>query len=157
MHEHLIGYLKDNRDQIVENWLMAANPGALAGEEKNENDSLVSLDFLMEIFDVIIDLIKYERTPREVSQKAHSHNPISPTTPTKQDTLAERLCGELCQSGISAFKSVTDETWDSASEFEASTKAYHTEIIALAFKRFFKEGLDRFCSQAGPAPPREMP
>ena len=119
MHDHLVGYLKDNRDHIIESWLTEANIPShhLMGEEAEEKSGLVPLAFYAEAFDTILHIIKTGKAPSGIFQTVHLDDFLGVTCACKQRCFGGRVCIELHDAGLQAFMSVFDEDWDADHEF----------------------------------------
>ena len=123
MHEHLISYLSDNRDQIIENWLLEAEiPPPIEGDSSSDSQGVVPLAFLNYGFEAVIQILNTGHLPADRDGTMHLRDFLGFTCSCKERCFGGRVCMELHDSGLAAFLSVFDETWDADHEFTQSDR-----------------------------------
>ncbi len=138
MHQRLVSYLRDNRDQIVENWLTEAElPAPQAAAGSSENEGIVPYAFFSEAFDAVLCVIETgdSRTARSSSPQLASF--LGQTCECRSRTFGGRVCMELHDSGLTAFMSVFSEDWDVGHEFNEMDRENSAEQINHALSGFF--------------------
>lgn len=162
MHERLISYLRDNRDQIIENWLTAADLPLPANAIPFEGvQGTVPLAFLEGTFERILSRI--EGAPCRCNGHAKRQQPLEEEEPQgfypKVETngnghlhlddflnvtcacalrrVGGRVCIELRNSGIEAFFSVFENGWDAEAEFNDFERERCKELISNALTATF--------------------
>ncbi|MGJ8638474.1 MAG: hypothetical protein ACSHYA_03700 [Opitutaceae bacterium] len=115
MHTRLINYLKDNRDQVIENWLTEAEVPTPDGSVSETG--VVPYAFFADAFDTVIDIISNGEPAKDEQNKIHINDFIGATCDCKQRHSGGRVCIELHDSGLTAFMSIFDEEWDCDHEF----------------------------------------
>lgn len=137
MHERLISYLKDNRDQIIETWLLEAEIPAMHADHTTSNTppASVPVEFFAHAFDRTVTAIESGQTPAPQTSGMHLDDILGDTCTCKQRTMGGRVCIELHDSGLVAFMSVFDASWDAAAEFSESDHKNFTNLINHALAR----------------------
>ncbi len=152
MHERLVSYLRDNRDQIIERWLTEAEipaPGGggaparslphtpYAAEAAGSADpaGVVPYAFFADAFEAI--LVRLGALPRSgggepVLRLRDFIGLTCACCARRQRPLGGRVCLELHDSGLAAFLSVFEQDWDTASEFNALDREYCADRINRA-------------------------
>ena len=139
MHAHLIGYLRDNRDHIVESWLTEANLPAPIGKDADGDSptaGTVPLAFYTEAFETVLKVIETGKAPEGICQKVHLDDFLGITCACKQRCFGGRVCIELHDAGLKAFMSVFDEDWDADHEFNALDREICADTINHALSGF---------------------
>ena len=143
MQAHLISYLRDHRDQIIENWLTEAELPA-AGKQEPETASAGRLpyEFLSQAFDSVLTIIETRRVCSPASGVMHLSDFIGVTCSCKAQRYGGRVCMELHDSGLNAFMSVFDKDWDANHEFDDMDRAKFHELINHALYGFIGQQID---------------
>lgn len=130
MHARFVSYLKDNRDQIIENWLLEAEIPLPEGVELEADTSgIIPLAFLSQAFDAVIQGMETGNLPPHRADDIHLNDFLGFTCSCKQRCFGGRVCMELHDSGLKAFLSVFDETWDADHEFNQLDRENCTTLI----------------------------
>lgn len=157
MHSRLVSYLRDNRDQIIENWLSEAElPAPLAtvgggtalatGAAPVTVTGLAPYTFFESAFDAVLAVIEHGD-----AHAARTHVPqltqfLGRTCECRARTFGGRVCMELHDSGLAAFLSVFSEDWDVAQEFSALDREVCAEKINHALSGFLGHEIEH-CPQ----------
>lgn len=148
MHSRLVSYLRDNRDQIIENWLSeaelpaplaaAAGGSPLAGQAPAPVISGVApYTFFEQAFDAVLRVIERGDAAAVRQQSPHLGTFLGQTCECRARTFGGRVCMELHDSGLAAFLSVFNEDWDVGQEFNALDREVCAEKINHALSGFF--------------------
>ena len=140
MHARLISYLKDNRDQVIENWLTETEvptPNGAAAE-----NGVVPYAFFADAFDNIIQIIETGESPKDDSKLIHINSFIGATCDCKQRCFGGRVCIELHDSGLNAFMSVFDDEWDCDHEFNHLDRTCCKDRINHALSGYFAREIE---------------
>ena len=131
MHEHLISYLQDNRDQIIENWLLEAEIPPMHTAPPSETPPTgVPTEFLTHTFDRTLKVIQTGLAPVKCKTDGlHLDDILGSTCTCKQRTMGGRVCIELHDSGLVAFLSVFDTNWDTTNEFSEFDREHFADLI----------------------------
>ena len=140
MHTRLVSYLKDNRDQIIENWLTEAEVPAPEGNATG--GGVVPYAFFATAFDSTIQIIETGEFPKEKATFTHINNFLGATCDCKQRCFGGRVCIELHDSGLSAFMSVFDEEWDCDQEFNQLDRTCCQDRINHALSGYFAREIE---------------
>lgn len=141
MHTRLVSYLRDNRDQIIENWLTEVEvPPPLRSQGTQEG--VVPYAFLAEAFDSVLRVIKNGREQHERSGSVHLENFLGITCECKERCFGGRVCMELHDAGLEAFMSVFDSSWDTEHEFNALDRECGKDLINQALSGFFGQEIE---------------
>jgi hypothetical protein len=145
MHERLIRYLKDNRDHIVETWLLEAEVPQLntCGEMSNASTTGVPLSFLTQAFDSTLKVIKNGQAPKQRTSGIHLDDILGVTCTCKNRTIGGRVCIELHDSGLVAFMSVLNSNWDATSEFNEFDREHFADLIHHALSGVFSNEINQ--------------
>lgn len=139
MNERLVSYLKDNRDQILENWITEADlPLPESTPTTNGCHGTVPLAFLESTFDRILGRLSGHacNCPKEENgPEMHLDDILNVTCACKSQRFGGRVCMELHDSGLRAFMSVLNDTWDTEGEFSKLDRECSADLInhALAW------------------------
>jgi hypothetical protein len=143
MHERLISYLKDNRDQILETWLLEAEIPALYGESADAPAD-VPLTLFAHAFERTLNVIQTgnslkEETAFDISNLPDMHldDILGVTCTCKLGAKGGRVCIALYDSGLIAFLSVLDSNWDADHEFNECDRTQYTHLINHALSTVF--------------------
>jgi hypothetical protein len=143
MHARLVSYLKDNRDQILENWLTEAevpapsdHGNAIAGGGINP------FTFYADAFDSILHHLKNGKLERTAKNVLHLNEFLGMTCDCKQRCFGGRVCIELHDSGLNAFMSVFAEEWDTEHEFSELDRKHSEARINDALSDFFGKEIE---------------
>jgi hypothetical protein len=131
MHAHLISYLEDNRDQIIENWLLEAEIPALQSDStpQGSDSSGVPIEFLSHAFDRTLKVIESGKAPEGKTEGMHLDDILGTHCTCKQRTMGGRACIELHDSGLVAFLSVFETNWDTTHEFSEFDREHFADLI----------------------------
>mgnify|MGYP001569881765 CR=1 FL=1 len=141
MHARLISYLKDNRDQIIENWLLEVDVPPANGSEATDS-GVVPLTFLTQAFDTTLQVIESGQAPNGSNEGMHLDDILGVTTACKQRCMGGRVCIELHDSGLTAFLSVFDTNWDAAGEFNEFDRENYADLINHALSGLFASEIE---------------
>ena len=131
MHAHLVSYLQDNRDQIIENWLLEAEIPAMRTDQASPaiGSAGVPIEFLSHAFDRTLKVIESGKAPEHTTDGIHLDDILGSTCTCKQRTMGGRVCMELHDSGLVAFLSVFETNWDTTSEFSEFDREHFSDLI----------------------------
>jgi hypothetical protein len=144
MHARLISYLKDNRDQIVETWLLEAEMPTIPTDQPPSATcpTGVPLEFLTQTFDRALDVIASGQAPEKKAPGMHLDDILGVTCTCKQRTMGGRVCIELHDSGLVAFLSVFDANWDASGEFSEFDREHFADLINHALSGVFSSEIE---------------
>lgn len=144
MQQRLVSYLKDNRDQIVENWLTEAElPAPLAAAGSGQHEGIVPYAFFSEAFEAVIRVVESGDPGAARAQSPQLASFLGQTCECRARTFGGRVCMELHDSGLTAFLGVFSEEWDVAHEFSALDRERCAEQINHALSGFFGHEIDQ--------------
>lgn len=144
MHTRLVSYLKDNRDQVIENWLTEAEVPTPNGS--TSEGGVVPYAFFAGAFDDVIQIIETGKSPKSNTTLTHINSFLGATWDCKQHCFGGRVCIELHDSGLSAFMSVFDEEWDCDHEFNQLDRTCCQDRINHALSGYFAKEIEH-CSR----------
>lgn len=149
MHERLVNYLRDNRDQILESWLTEADlplpPNAIPFDGMQ---GTVPLAFLEDVFERLLKRISGEPCNCHGHKGAdgcnghkalHLDDFLNITCACSLRRMGGRVCIELHQSGRQAFHSIFENGWDAGEEFNEDERKHCLERIDNALASTFGE------------------
>lgn len=144
MHARLISYLKDNKDQIVETWLLEAEIPVLHNDQAGSSPrpTGVSVEFLAQSFDRTLNVIGSGKAPDKLEPGIHLDDMLGVTCTCKQRTMGGRVCIELHDSGLVAFLSVFDQNWDASREFNEFDREHFADLINHALSGVFSSEIE---------------
>jgi|AACY02.16.fsa_nt_gi hypothetical protein len=141
MQQRFVSYLRDNRDQIIENWLTEAELPApqesRASAASGTAEGIVPYAFFGEAFDGVVRIIESGDCDSARLGSPQLGQFLGRTCECRSRTFGGRICMELHDSGLSAFLSVFSEDWDVAHEFSALDREHCAERINHALSGFF--------------------
>ncbi|HAV13404.1 MAG TPA: hypothetical protein DCX06_07955 [Opitutae bacterium] len=140
MHARLINYLRDNRDQVIENWLTEAEVPTPNG--KVSETGVVPYAFFADAFDSVVEIIESGKAPEKNDNLIHINSFIGATCDCKQRCFGGRICIELHDSGLSAFMSIFDEDWDCDHEFNQLDRTCCQDRINHALSGYFANEIE---------------
>lgn len=141
MHSRLVSYLRDNRDQIIENWLTEVEiPAPIASA--NGEGGAVPYEFFTSAFDAVLDIVEHGPAAKGTTDVFHLNRFLGITCDCKARCLGGRICMELHDSGLQAFMSVFDEAWDAEHEFNELDRECNQDHINHALSGFFGKEID---------------
>ncbi|MFQ3225798.1 MAG: hypothetical protein ACI8Z5_002063 [Lentimonas sp.] len=131
MHAHLTSYLQDNRDQIIENWLLEAEIPAMRTDQVSSRAGATGMpiEFLSHAFERTLKVIESGKAPKNKTDGMHLDDILGTTCTCKQRTMGGRVCMELHDSGLVAFLSVFDTNWDPTHEFSEFDREHFADLI----------------------------
>ena len=144
MHAHLISYLQDNRDQIIENWLLEAEIPAMRTDQASPaiGSAGVPIEFLSHAFDRTLKVIESGKAPEHTTDGIHLDDILGSTCTCKQRTMGGRVCMELHDSGLVAFLSVFETNWDTTSEFSEFDREHFYDLINHALSGVISNAIE---------------
>lgn len=142
MHARLISYLRDNRDQILENWLTEAEVPSPLQPVANE-EGVVPYAFLAGAFDSILEVIECGERQEPFRPGVHLEDFLGVTCDCKERCFGGRVCMELHDAGLVAFMSVFDAAWDTEHEFNALDRECSKDLINHALSGFFGREIEQ--------------
>ncbi len=140
MHTRLVSYLRDNRDQVIENWLTEAE--IPSREDQPSGSGVVPYAFFADAFDSVIQIIETGHIPKSDISFVHINDFLGITCDCKQRCFGGRVCIELHDAGLKAFMSVFDEEWDCDHEFNQLDRKCSEERINHALSGFFSREIE---------------
>lgn len=143
MHTRLVSYLKDNRDQIIENWLTEAEiPAPKSDEAETLDMGVVPYAFFSNAFDCVVQIIETGAQKKPNPDIIHINAFLGTTCDCKQRCFGGRICIELHDSGLTSFMSVFDEDWDTDHEFNQLDRELSADLINHALSGFFSREIE---------------
>ena len=140
MHTRLVSYLRDNRDQVIENWLTEAD--VPAPEDSDTGAGVVPYAFYADAFDRVVKTIESGVAPTDDEALIYINDFLGTTCDCKQRCFGGRVCIELHDSGLKAFMSVFDEDWDCDHEFNQLDRKCCEDRINHALSGFFAREIE---------------
>ena len=138
MHARLVSYLKDNREQIIENWLTEAEiPPPQDHPADYEAEGVVPYAFFSSAFDNVLERLARGTRKQDDATLPHLSSFLGMTCDCKQRAFGGRVCMELHDSGLTAFMSVFSEDWDTYHEFSELDRECSQDLINHALSGFF--------------------
>jgi hypothetical protein len=141
MHARLVSYLRDHRDQVIENWLTEVEIPAPIDSTELES-GVVPYEFFTTAFDASLNLLEH-------GPNYHTHEPscdppglhlnqfLGITCDCKARCFGGRVCMELHDAGLAAFMSVFADDWDAEHEFNELDRECSKDLINHALSGFF--------------------
>lgn len=142
MHARLVGYLRDNRDHIVENWLTEVEIPAPI-ESKEAEGGVIPYAFFAAAFDAVLERIENGAKAKPQPMKLHMDSFLGQTCDCRARCFGGRVCMELHDSGLEAYMSVFSTDWDAEHEFNELDRECCKDLINHALSGFFAEEVDR--------------
>ncbi|MEO0508405.1 MAG: hypothetical protein AAF065_00925 [Verrucomicrobiota bacterium] len=143
MHTRLVRYLQDNRDHIIENWLIEAEiPPAQSDSSTREEGGVMPYSFFIGAFEHVVQCIESGNTVKELPEFTHLNDVLGLTCDCKQRRFGGRVCMELHDSGLVAFMSVFADNWDTGHEFNQLDRECCEDLINHALSGFFDKEID---------------
>ncbi|MGZ0657608.1 hypothetical protein ACWPKO_01790 [Coraliomargarita sp. W4R53] len=136
MHTRLVSYLRDNRDQIIENWLTEVEIPAPI-ESTGAESGVVPYEFFTKALDAILEIIEHGPEAKADPNVLHLNRFLGITCDCRERCFGGRVCMELHDSGLQAFMSVFDEEWDAEHEFSPLDQECSKDLINHALSGFF--------------------
>ncbi|MEM7792522.1 MAG: hypothetical protein AAF546_14050 [Verrucomicrobiota bacterium] len=137
MHQHLISYLKDNRDHIIENWLTETQVPAFSEEyESIDLRKLLHLDFYRRAFETVLISISTKKSPFFFSRAIHISCQLSIGRFRRKQSFVGQIQKGLHEAGLKAFMSVFKDDWDAGSEFSRTDRKYLEDLIGRSLAEF---------------------
>jgi hypothetical protein len=119
MHRRLVSYLRDNRDQILENWLTEIDlPLPPHLPDTRDCQGTIPLSYLQAVFDKVI--LSLQGKTNQTSNTASSDgldSIINVTCSCHDKSHRGRVCLELHEAGLRAFHTIFEDAWDADGEF----------------------------------------
>lgn len=141
MHARLVSYLRDNRDQIIENWLTEVEIPAPIGSEES-GGGVVPYEFFTTAFDAVLEILEHGPGAKTSSDVLHLNRFLGVTCDCKARCFGGRVCMELHDSGLPAFMSVFDAIWDVEHEFNELDRECNKDLINHALSGFFGKEIE---------------
>jgi hypothetical protein len=142
MHNRLISYLQDNRDQVIEYWLTEVEVPAPANSMSTD-DGVIPYAFLAEAFDAVLKTIKTGSAQLDQGDRLHLDNFLGITCECKERHFGGRVCMELHDAGLRAFMSIFESNWDTEHEFNTLDRECCKDLINQALSGFFGQEIER--------------
>lgn len=140
MHSRLVSYLKDNRDQIIENWLTEAEIPPPQGHPTTGGESgVVPYAFFAGAFDSVVQRLELGAEAGSKTEVTHLNSFLGLTCDCRQRCFGGRVCMELHDSGLVAFMGVFDQEWDTDHEFNELDRECNQDLINHALSGFFEK------------------
>lgn len=141
MHAHLVSYLQDNRDQVIENWLTEVEIPAPIRSSDSEG-GVVPYAFFAQAFDAVLNIIEHGPEAKAAPKVVHLNEFLGITCDCRERCFGGRVCMELHDSGLHAFMTVFDEEWDAEHEFSELDRELSKDLINHALSGFFGKEVD---------------
>ncbi|PXA05668.1 hypothetical protein DDZ13_01995 [Coraliomargarita sinensis] len=141
MHHRLVNYLRDNRDQIIENWLTEVEIPAAIGSG-NGDGGVVPYEFFTSAFDTVLEILEHGSAAKSSTDVFHLNRFLGITCDCKERCFGGRACMELHDSGLKAFMSVFEDSWDAEHEFNELDRECNKDLINHALSGFFGREID---------------
>jgi len=141
MHARLVSYLRDNRDQIIENWLTEVEIPAPIGSTGTEG-GVVPYEFFTTAFEAVLEFLEHGPGAKGTVDVLHLNRFLGITCDCKGRCFGGRVCMELHDSGLQAFMSVFDDAWDAEHEFNELDRECNKDLINHALSGFFGKEID---------------
>jgi hypothetical protein len=138
MHKRLVSYLRDNRDQIIENWLTEVDIPAPAGSTGG-GSGVVPYEFYLAAFNSVVTRIEVGTSEAIPPAAIHFDQFLGLTCECRDHCFGGRVCMELQEAGLDAFMSVFSEEWDTGHEFSPLDRECSQDLIHHALSGFFGE------------------
>jgi hypothetical protein len=145
MRARLLSYLRDNRDQIIENWLTETEVPAPI-QSIGVAGGTVPYEFFTSAFSAILDILANDTDSPPALEVQHLNCFLGKTCDCRERCSGGRVCLELHESGLRAYMSVFDEDWDAEQEFNERDRAHSKNLINRALSAFFGREIEH-CSQ----------
>ncbi|MDQ8193490.1 hypothetical protein QEH59_03580 [Coraliomargarita sp. SDUM461004] len=145
MHARLVSYLRDNRDQIIENWLTEVDIPAPI-ESKGLESGVVPYEFFTKALDAVLDLIENGPDAGKNPEVLHLSKFLGVSCDCRERCFGGRVCLELQDAGLHAFMSVFDDEWDAEHEFSPFDRECSKGLINHALSIFFSKEI-KLCQQ----------
>lgn len=143
MHTRLVNYLRDNRDQIIENWLTEAEiPPPQGNSADSAADGVVPYTFFTGAFENVVQRLEQGPDAKNDSELTHLKAFLGLTCDCKQRCFGGRVCMELHDSGLTAFMSVFADDWDTDHEFNQLDRELGKDLINHALSGFFGKEIE---------------
>jgi hypothetical protein len=159
MLTHLICYLQDNRDQIIENWLTeteipAAEPADTEPADTEPADTepadtepaeggAIPYALFADAFNTVIQTLQNDNQPLpDRADRVNINHFIGLTCDCMKHGFDGRVCLELHETGLSAFMSVFDDEWDIDHEFNPLDRKLCSDRISHALSSFFSREIE---------------
>lgn len=141
MHSRLVSYLRDNRDQIIENWLTEVDiPAPIESSELGSG--VVPYEFYTTAFDAVLDILAHGSATAIERPVLHLNRFLGITCDCKERCFGGRVCLELHDAGLQAFMSVFADDWDAEHEFNQLDRECSKDLINHALSGFFGKEID---------------
>lgn len=140
MHARLVSYLRDNRDQIIENWLTEVDiPAPIESEAAH---GIVPYHFFTTAFEAVTKILADGNDAKVEARGTRLSDFLGLTCDCKARCLGGRVCMELHDSGLQAFMSVFANDWDAAHEFNELDRKCNQDLINHALSGFFAQEIE---------------
>ncbi|WP_269540693.1 hypothetical protein [Cerasicoccus fimbriatus] len=144
MNKRLTSYLRDNRDHIIENWLMESD--LPPPTDRSECEGSVPVAFLEGVFDRVLERISGSQPACHcgtANQKVELRQILGVTCACQTNRLRGHVCLELHEAGIRAFGAIMHDSWDAQQEFndfdrENSLKAINEALAWIFSQEIFR-------------------
>lgn len=141
MHERLVSYLQDNRDQVIENWLTEVEIPAPNGSQGIEG-GVVPYAFFADAFDTVLGLLEHGPDHSGKDGSVHLNSFLGLTCDCRERCFGGRVCMELHDAGLKAYMSVFEDEWDTDHEFNELDRECSKDLINHALSGFFGKEID---------------
>ncbi|GHC05351.1 hypothetical protein [Cerasicoccus arenae] len=147
MNKRLVGYLQDNRDHIIEDWLTESELPAPVGAQAANGS--VPVAFLESVFDRVLNRIKGKTCKcggTGECAKLKLGDILGVTCACQTYRLRGHVCLELHEAGARAFMGIFSDTWDIQGEFNELDREASMKLIGEALDWIFSQEIFR-CPQ----------
>ncbi len=141
MHARLVSYLRDNRDQIIENWLTEVEiPAPISST--GADGGVVPYEFFTTAFEATLETLEHGPNAKTNAAGLRLNEFLGITCDCKARCFGGRVCMELHDAGLEAFMSVFGEDWDAAHEFNEFDRECNKDLINHALSGFFSREIE---------------
>lgn len=141
MHARLVSYLRDNRDQVIENWLTEVEIPAPI-QSTGAESGVVPYEFFATAFEAVLEILEHGPLVQSNHKVLHLNRFLGITCDCRQRCFGGRVCMELHDAGLKAFMSVFEEDWDAEHEFNELDRECSKDLINHALSGFFGQEID---------------
>lgn len=136
MHARLVSHLRDNRDQIIENWLTEVDVPA-PNQSLDSDSGVVPYAFFTSTFDAVLKTLAAGSGTKPRTEGLRLNQFLGLTCDCRERCFGGRVCMELHDSGLHAFMSVFEDDWDAEHEFSELDRECSKDLINHALSGFF--------------------
>jgi hypothetical protein len=141
MHARLVSYLRDNRDQIIENWLTEVEVPAPI-DSMEAGGGVVPYDFFTTAFDAVLNILENGPAAKSQQEIRHLNQFLGLTCDCKARCFGGRVCMELHDAGLQAYMTVFEDEWDTEHEFNDLDRECSKDLINHALSGLIAQEIE---------------